>query len=1575
MANAPYPSLEQLTGTPYDTFLTPIEEQQFRVWKQKYAPQDSGADYDLRGAFKAGLTPDPKTGHWPDTYKKPNHPTFSNESMYAPLAPDKAGSWNGEQYIPPAKKSMDYREFARKVRAKYPKRFDDLDDYTLANELKKRKPERYGYVQLPGGPESAPKIPFSVPGAQEINARPTIPEGELGGLRFGAEMGFDPSSVNPALTEGMRDTMKAGGEEFTQGAGEAFGGNVPLERRAKGASKMIRGGLQAIGPAAMPALIGAAPVSAAVGIPFGLAAQAAVESGAKAIGVPEGYASLAGDVAGIVGGAGLERKAAGAITNKLGGFADDLARGIVTREVANDPLLGPGTLDFAETPFGPSGEYTVPKRDPYTGTVKGERTYTAGSPESLPQPPNPDLVGAGFPERAPGPTSRNPLGPASTEFKPELSNLAFPERLPASTPQPNPKKGGVVLGDVGGSLYEAGATVARKLTERVGTVESPIAIDPATSKPVLTAAQQIAADMAGTRKAATSARSDPKTVGPLTSKLREAYRTGKWFLFNRTPILDTERAAFKAGATLPVQQHQQVLTNHVLNSRTRSNAFLKDSGIIDLTTNLTDRGLDEFNEILISRAVKERAILDAGKEAYSVQAKTNKTLQAIDAAIENARKEFKAESTPEAKENLARAITRREEAQKRFGQSWWDEQTRTNADLEGYGRKAGDVDTVINDPGLNQSYAKELETVRAAQTRLEDMAVESGTVSPELMAYLRRVYPDYVRLGRILEAGEDSPFQAVNQSAVAHLAAQKSIAKRKPNVKTDRVIDSPLDALINRSNLAFEETARNDAARAMAGYTELPVWKDLLRKVDPAEVRAGKFKPDHTNSIEYLENGRKQYLEVKDPLIAKAARGMSSGDVETLRWFLTPFNVSSRIIRTLATGTNLAFGGVNIPRDVIQTAITGPGYTPRTLSPRSMIAGLQAVITKPEILTEMAREGSGFTFSSAARPVKSPDIVSKRAYTNPGQFVREIGRILGNTKRPLSDRISEAGSLTIKSPIEAANHFEDLISKSEQFSRARIYDATKRKLMEPNGAKVLGKHSGLDPADVARGLSEKDAAALAAVEANHALPNYLDGSANPTMRAIMATIPYLNAALQGPRTIFREAARNPNALAVKTAAYIGLPTLLVTLAHYSDPVTAEIHNDIQDFDHKRNLVIIPPRHNGESDDAYRKRLTDSNGKYKTINIPLPQELSTLSHLLRRSITELYRRDPASIQALSAEVFRRVPVHAPNSAAVPIRPFGVGEASTLAIGSVSPFEPSVSGIASRVLPVPVKLPLEFAPRNGWDFFREREIKRDQLNNLPRELADDDQTSELAKRIGSATGVEPVYINHAIRSQFPGMGESIVSGIDNLLLGAETRPGKGARGPAEQLSSRLFSSTAGEGRRVSRANDDAHREDLKRTLYGAVGKQGTDVLKSIGTLPTAGDPYVVKDSDGNPVITETPEQHRIRMEVRGLYLRKLTGVLSNLTADDEWKLVGVNKQWADWSPAQKKEKWESLTSSEQRELKRSYVQKKLRAFDAELKSDYYSDTEITDQDRLRELVAFRDQVQENIRASSTRSSARK
>ena len=83
------PSLKFVSN--YNTGLTQDEFNEFWKWaNDRYKGQDNvlyemGA-YDLQGAWKdikAGkIQFDPVNGHLPDTYKKPNHPTFSNESRY-----------------------------------------------------------------------------------------------------------------------------------------------------------------------------------------------------------------------------------------------------------------------------------------------------------------------------------------------------------------------------------------------------------------------------------------------------------------------------------------------------------------------------------------------------------------------------------------------------------------------------------------------------------------------------------------------------------------------------------------------------------------------------------------------------------------------------------------------------------------------------------------------------------------------------------------------------------------------------------------------------------------------------------------------------------------------------------------------------------------------------------------------------------------------------------------------------------------------------------------------------------------------------------------------------------------------------------------------------------------------------------------------------------------------------------------------------------------------------------------------------------------------------------------------------
>lgn len=68
-----------MTGM-FNTKLSPDQEADYET---KFKPGDS-YDYDMRGWYKANPNADPNAEgvHYPDTFKKPNHPTFSDQSQY-----------------------------------------------------------------------------------------------------------------------------------------------------------------------------------------------------------------------------------------------------------------------------------------------------------------------------------------------------------------------------------------------------------------------------------------------------------------------------------------------------------------------------------------------------------------------------------------------------------------------------------------------------------------------------------------------------------------------------------------------------------------------------------------------------------------------------------------------------------------------------------------------------------------------------------------------------------------------------------------------------------------------------------------------------------------------------------------------------------------------------------------------------------------------------------------------------------------------------------------------------------------------------------------------------------------------------------------------------------------------------------------------------------------------------------------------------------------------------------------------------------------------------------------------------
>lgn len=95
-------------------------------------------DYDMRGAFLDGLTPDGNL-HWGDKFKKPNHITFSDGSIYHNVDGYKGGHWSKDEHGSFVFTPSDNMVYSDDERKNY---WMNGDEYNKGNHLNNAKGER-----------------------------------------------------------------------------------------------------------------------------------------------------------------------------------------------------------------------------------------------------------------------------------------------------------------------------------------------------------------------------------------------------------------------------------------------------------------------------------------------------------------------------------------------------------------------------------------------------------------------------------------------------------------------------------------------------------------------------------------------------------------------------------------------------------------------------------------------------------------------------------------------------------------------------------------------------------------------------------------------------------------------------------------------------------------------------------------------------------------------------------------------------------------------------------------------------------------------------------------------------------------------------------------------------------------------------------------------------------------------------------------------------------------------------------------------------------------------------------------
>jgi hypothetical protein len=238
---APTDSLNTTQASPYDTKLSPEDELKY---SGKFGP-DASRDYDMRGYFQANpdVQPNAEGVHYPDTYKKPNHMTFSDESVYHGKDGNQGGSWGmdeqGKDTFTPGPTNLqthtpdELRDYFQKVEPNVKLIMPPGSSTEPAGALKSSEAPKVRADNI-----DAVRAPFGVMSEGEI------PEGSLQGQVFSNRVkGIVDSAISAATAPGdalsgkLDPSSEEGVRRVTEMAGWMVGAPAPV------ASKLADGTL------------------------------------------------------------------------------------------------------------------------------------------------------------------------------------------------------------------------------------------------------------------------------------------------------------------------------------------------------------------------------------------------------------------------------------------------------------------------------------------------------------------------------------------------------------------------------------------------------------------------------------------------------------------------------------------------------------------------------------------------------------------------------------------------------------------------------------------------------------------------------------------------------------------------------------------------------------------------------------------------------------------------------------------------------------------------------------------------------------------------------------------------------------------------------------------------------------------------------------------------------------------------------------------------------------------------------------------------------------------------------------
>lgn len=639
--------------------------------------------------------------------------------------------------------------------------------------------------------------------------------------------------------------------------------------------------------------------------------------------------------------------------------------------------------------------------------------------------------------------------------------------------------------------------------------------------------------------------------------------------------------------------------------------------------------------------------------------------------------------------------------------------------------------TLVKDQALVKALAPKYEAqaqmVGNYSKKLLDYATDTGLVKKEVADMLKKKYPDYVPFNRVFSGAEE--LAGKSGKAVASLSKQTAVQSIKGSI---REIESPLQSLLSKTDDVIKQGEKNKAAQLLASYEKLPGNPFQLKELTGFEetlkngkVRDFKVKLEaDKNTFSFFENGKKRVYQTT-PEIAEAAKALN---VQQLNILGKIFALPTRIARLGITGINLPFVAANVVRDQATAFINSSRALKTSIAnPVNFLKSLFAAVGHGKLYDEVVRAGAAGTSYDIAR----------------NQAVNTFAKI--RSGRSIPSKIL----YTVKHPSELLRAVENIVSRGEELTRIQQYRGTKEALLK-------------------EGFDEKNAVIGAARAARDTTVNFARRGEWGTV--LNSAFLYLNASIQGTRTLLKSLQTRPVATSAKIAITALFPVAVATTWNLSDPERKKAYEDIPEYEKENNIIIIPPN-----------PTQDEKGHWNVIKIPLSQEINNLVGLARKPIEQAHGLDPVTFDDFAQAL----------------------------IGTVSPIKPTKGSILSAITPQAIKPTIEAAVNRNL-FTGYPQVSQG-LERLSPEKQIKEGTSKFAIALGQQLGVSPIKIDAFIKGTFGGVGQQL-TGQQTVIDAVFARFGKATGGAVEN---KFY-----EKEKIEDQKKADLRADFKKSVYDKV-----------------------------------------------------------------------------------------------------------------------------------------------------------